>query len=79
MNDRAYGVADQVVCENDLSCRIEEVSLKGFTVIPAVIPDTELAAWREKIDRFYEIQERQFGRETLTTIGELDVCRSRSE
>jgi hypothetical protein len=76
MNERAYGVVDQTVCDNDLACQIEEVTLKGFTVIPNVIPGHELATWRQKIDHIYTVQEEQFGRDALMAISELDVCRA---
>lgn len=76
MSDRAYGVANQTVCESELACQVEEVTLNGFTVIPDVIPSDELAAWRQKIDAVYEVQQQRFGRETLASISELDICRA---
>lgn len=76
MKENSYGSFAQTVLEDDTSSYIEEISIKGYTVIPSLFSAEELSIWRQKIDDVYEQQEDEFGRESLIAIQELDVCRA---
>jgi ectoine hydroxylase-related dioxygenase (phytanoyl-CoA dioxygenase family) len=75
-NVKSYGVFQQNLIEDDISRHAEEISIKGYTVIPKLIPDQELEGWRHKIDEIYTKQEAEYGKSALAAIQELDVCRA---
>lgn len=76
MKEKFYGRIEQVHVEDDVARYAEEVSLRGFAIIPDLFSQTSLENWREKIDSVYEKQESEFGRDALEAIQELDVCRA---
>lgn len=76
MKEMAYGHVNQTLITDDTSKYVEEISVRGFTVIPNLISLSDLAIWRLKIDTIYNKQEANFGRERLILIQELDTCRA---
>lgn len=76
MKDKFYGSFEQTAVDNEAERYAEEIVVKGFTIITGLCSDEELAVWRGKIDRQYERQEAEFGREVLASINELDMCRA---
>jgi ectoine hydroxylase-related dioxygenase (phytanoyl-CoA dioxygenase family) len=63
------------VADDEVAQCVEETGMRGFTIIKDLLPAEELTVWREKIDRIYERQEKEFGREALAAIQEIDICR----
>ena len=78
MKQTFYGSVQQAKVDagDELGRHVEDIALKGFTVVHNCLPSAELSIWREKIDHIYEQQEREFGREALAAIQELNLCRS---
>lgn len=76
MKESSYGSFTQTALKDHVSSYVEEISIKGFTTIPNLFSDDELSLWRQKIDKVYEKQEKEYGRECLISIQELDVCRA---
>lgn len=76
MKDKFYGRFDQTIADDDVAKHAEEIAVRGFTIVPDLFSDADLVSWRQKIDEVYEVQEREFGREALAAIEELDVCRA---
>jgi ectoine hydroxylase-related dioxygenase (phytanoyl-CoA dioxygenase family) len=76
MKESYYGAVDQVRSDDDLARQLEEISVRGFTILPGVFGPGELEAWRHKIDAVYAQQEEEFGRAALEAIQEQDVCRA---
>lgn len=76
MKDGSYGSFEQTTLDNDVSKYVEEITIKGFTIIPDLFSAKELIIWREKIDEIYNTQEKEFGHEHLISIHELDLCRA---
>ena len=76
MEDRSYGFSQQRSLVDAASAHVEEVSIRGYTVIEGVLTPDELSGWRERIDRVYARQEAEMGRETLASINELDAARA---
>lgn len=76
MQEKFYGISTQTQINNEVSQYVEEVSLRGYTVIPNIFSSLELDQWRERIDIQYSLQEKEFGREFLTKIQEADICRA---
>jgi ectoine hydroxylase-related dioxygenase (phytanoyl-CoA dioxygenase family) len=76
MKENFYGRLEQTKAEDDVSRHVEEIAMRGFTVMRALFSVAELTEWRLKIDMLYERQEHEFGRDALAAIDELDVCRA---
>lgn len=76
MKNNFYGNIKQNCINDDVSRYVEEISIKGFTVIPNLFSAKELVKWRGRIDDVYEKQENDFGRASLIEIQELDMCRA---
>jgi len=76
VKEKFYGGLEQTTVDDALGHYIEEIRVKGFTVIKNLFTLAELEAWRQKIDHTYEKQEREFGRDALLAIQDLDVCRA---
>ncbi len=58
-----------------LSVHLEELRERGYTIIPGLLDQAEIAAYRNKLEAVYAQQEAEFGREALQAIAELDMCR----
>ena len=76
MKETFYGNVRQTVADDELAKAIEEITIRGFTIIADLLSAEELVQWRDKIDRIYEKQEKEFGRESLESIEEINICRA---
>jgi ectoine hydroxylase-related dioxygenase (phytanoyl-CoA dioxygenase family) len=76
MKDKFYGRIEQTEARDDTARHVEEITVRGLTVVRDCFALDELAARRRKIDGVYEQQEKEFGREALAAIHELDACRA---
>jgi ectoine hydroxylase-related dioxygenase (phytanoyl-CoA dioxygenase family) len=76
MANQYYGGFVQNELVDNIDRNLEELTIKGYTLIPNLIPQHELAIWRQKIDAVYAIQKGDFGYDALKNMHELDVCRA---
>jgi ectoine hydroxylase-related dioxygenase (phytanoyl-CoA dioxygenase family) len=76
MKEKSYGQFKQTEADDDVARNVEEIAMRGYTIIKDLLSPPELANWRQKIDRVYARQESGFGRNALEAIQELDVCRA---
>ena len=76
MKESFYGNFRQTQIQDDIGRYVEEISIRGFTIIPDLFSPTDLIQWRQKIDSIYDKQENDIGREELISIQELDTCRA---
>ena len=76
MKESFYGRIEQMQADNDVARHVEEITMRGFTIVPNLFTAKELAKWREKIDAVYARQEAEFGLDALISIQELDMCRA---
>ena len=76
MKEKSYGLSEQHHVDDAASGHAEEVAIKGYSVIPDVLSVPALARLRDKIDAVYRLQERDFGRQALAEIQEVDACRA---
>jgi hypothetical protein len=76
MEEKFYGGFQQTNISNEISGHVEEIAVKGFTIVKDLFSPAEMEVWRQKIDGTYELQESEFGREALIAIQELDMCRA---
>ena len=74
--ESSYGQVEQARAADEVDRHVEEIRLRGYTVVPGLYLPTELQTWREKIDATYARQEGEFGRDALQAIGDLDVARA---
>ncbi len=75
MQDKSYGVLKQQLLKTPLDRHLEEIAILGYTVVPAVFDEAELAQIRSRLDKVGQLQEAEFGREKLEKISELDNVR----
>lgn len=74
---RLYGASPQTVLDSAVDAHVEELAIRGFTVIPDVVPPSELAELRTRLDAIYEIQKREAGGEfSLEDIQEENQVRA---
>lgn len=77
MSSRLYGASPQRVLASAVDANIEELAIRGFTVIPDVVPPSELADLRKRLDTVYEIQKKEPGGAfTLEQIQEENQVRA---
>jgi ectoine hydroxylase-related dioxygenase (phytanoyl-CoA dioxygenase family) len=73
---KAYGVREANEPASDLDLRVEEITVKGFTVVAGVLEESELEEARARADRVYETQAAEVGgEENLARINDALVTR----
>jgi ectoine hydroxylase-related dioxygenase (phytanoyl-CoA dioxygenase family) len=76
-NHGFYGVVPQTVIGTELDRCLEELSIRGFTVIENVVKEPELETLRQKLDAAYEVQKKETLPEfTLEEIQEENQVRA---
>ena len=60
---KSYGVRQMTQLETDVDRFREEIVIKGFTVVPDVVPESELEEARNRIDAVYAAQAKEIGGE----------------
>lgn len=75
MKDKHYGTFKQTDLQDDIDRYVEEIKIRGFTVVENVLTADELAVTREKIDATYLLQEAETGAELLEAIEEKNALR----
>ncbi len=73
---QSYGIREttELTCDADKS--VEEIRITGYSVVPAVLSDSELEVIRKKLDELYEEQAREAGgEEHLREINDAHVVR----
>lgn len=76
MKEAFYGSITRATLQDDIDRYVEEIFIKGYTIIPELLSDQECKFWRNKIDTVYAKQEEEFSRDALIAIQEIDVCRA---
>lgn len=71
-----YGIIFGGDVDDSTAGHVEELALRGFTVVPNILPSDTLAFWRGRLDEIYGRQEAAFGRAALASIQEVDMCRA---
>ena len=73
---KAYGVREANEPASDADLRVEEITVKGFTVVEGVVEESELEEARARADRVYETQAAEVGgEENLSRINDALVTR----
>jgi ectoine hydroxylase-related dioxygenase (phytanoyl-CoA dioxygenase family) len=61
---KTFGVKEFSRVSSDVDRCVEEIKILGYTTLPRVLSEAELAAAREKIDRIYQVQIDEVGAES---------------
>ena len=75
-NDKSYGDINPVQVHDDVERCVEEVKKSGYSVLESFLPQNELEECASRIDKVYQSQEDELGRDYLTEINELNVARA---
>ena len=73
--ENSYGVTLQQTNTSATDLHLEELRIKGFTVLPDVLDESLLQAAREKLDAVYLKQAAIIGEDRLAAINEKDLVR----
>jgi ectoine hydroxylase-related dioxygenase (phytanoyl-CoA dioxygenase family) len=73
--ENSYGVTLQQKNISAIDFHLEELRIKGFTVLPDVLDEQLLDAARQKLDAVYATQADAFGEDRLASIHEKDLAR----
>ena len=77
MSVKHYGVKKSGPKElSCFDCKIEEIKIRGFTILEEVLTPRQLVICSKKLDEIYAIQIAEFGKENLEKINELNLVRS---
>jgi len=76
MKNKFYGNLKQNTLLHEVDAYVEEIKLKGFAVIEKFLSENELPVIRAKIDKVYQIQEEELGRDYLSRINDLNIARA---
>lgn len=73
---KQYGISEIKSLQSDIERHVENIRLKGFTIIRAVLSLDECKQLCEKAENIYQLQIEEFGEENLRLISELNVVRA---
>ena len=75
MEKKFYGVSDSIVALDKFQVAVEEIKIKGYTVIENVLTGEEVSSAAKKLDDIYSFQEKEFGAENMKSIKEANLAR----
>jgi ectoine hydroxylase-related dioxygenase (phytanoyl-CoA dioxygenase family) len=75
METKLYGGTPATHTGDELSARIEEFDIQGYTVFHNLLNDEQILYAKQSLDKICEKQESEFGRDKLHKINELDLAR----
>jgi len=73
--EKSYGVTSRHTNTSAEDFYLEELRIKGFSVVSDILNNEELMDVREKLDAIYTTQVNQFGEENLELIHEKNLVR----
>lgn len=72
-----YGVKEQSIAGDDIEVKLQELDIRGYTVLSSGFSDVVLSDLRDRLDSLLREQETRFGgSETLRRINESDTLRA---
>jgi ectoine hydroxylase-related dioxygenase (phytanoyl-CoA dioxygenase family) len=72
---KSYGITSSIQNNSEIDRHIENIKLKGFSIKEDLLTSQECATYIDSINKVYEKQEIEFGKDKLALIDELDVAR----
>ncbi len=73
---KSYGINKKAELSTEMDFHLEEFSHLGYIIIENVLAPGELETLRCELHRIYEIQEKEFGKENLQKINEVNIARA---
>lgn len=73
---KTYGFLEKADKGQKNNQNLEELRIRGFTVLSEVINESQLSECRRKLDEVYAVQKEEFGVERLKAINEENLARS---
>jgi ectoine hydroxylase-related dioxygenase (phytanoyl-CoA dioxygenase family) len=73
--EKSYGITHQTRVGSDQELHLEEIRINGYTILKDVLNGEELIEIRRRLDVLNEAQVREFSREELAGINELNTVR----
>lgn len=70
-----YGISNINANLSENEKHVENIRVKGYSLINGVLDNSLVSKLRESIDRNYKVQEKEFGVENLKKINELNLLR----
>jgi ectoine hydroxylase-related dioxygenase (phytanoyl-CoA dioxygenase family) len=74
--DKFYGNISHEVVHDDIERCVEEVRTSGYSVLENFLSRSEIEKCKSGIDKVYQTQEEELGRDYLAEINELNVARA---
>lgn len=72
---KQYGISEIKSLSSETDRHIENIRLKGFTILKSILPEDVCKNMCEKAEIIYQKQISEFGEDNLKLISELDVVR----
>lgn len=72
---KQYGINEIKSNTTEIERHIENILLKGFTILRSILSESEAQDLSRRSEKIYEIQKEEFGEENLKKISELDIVR----
>lgn len=73
---KSYGVREATTLASDTDRIVEEIKISGYSIIDAVLSESELETVRRKLDEIYEVQAEEIGgEERLREINDNNIVR----
>ncbi len=73
---KQYGISSIESSEAALDRHLENIRLRGYTILTDVIPSEVIEKFKKSLEEVYVNQEREFGKIELGEISELDIVRA---
>lgn len=72
---KSYGIINSLKIENEIERHFENISIKGFSIKEGVLTLKECDEYSNIVNKVYEKQVIEFGKDKLEKIQELDLAR----
>ena len=75
-NINKYGILEQNVLKSEIDHHLENLRIKGYSIIKNLLDKDEIENAKEKLDQIYYIQLKEFGEENLSKLNYSDITRA---
>jgi ectoine hydroxylase-related dioxygenase (phytanoyl-CoA dioxygenase family) len=72
---KKYGITNKTNLLTDSEYHLENLRIKGYSIQSDLIDNETCDLFSDKLEKIYSNQESDFGKENLSKINELDICR----
>ena len=76
INISKYGILEQNVLNSEVDYHLENLRIKGYSIINDLLSNSEIENAKQKLDEIYNIQINEFGKENLLKLKDSDIIRA---